>query len=282
MYRFRKSAFGIITLIIFLAAGKALASRTPDVHFVPTPQDMVMEMLQVAGVGPNDVVYDLGCGDGRFVITAVRHFGARRGVGIDIDPVRVRESRENARLAGVSDRVTIVEGDLFEFDFREASVVTLYLLPSLNLKLRPKLFQQLKPGSRIVSYSFDMDDWKADATGRVGSGRYYFWVLPADIAGTWNLHMTVPGQNRQYTLEFTQKYQEVNGRTLSPGQPLSLIDPKLRGERLSFSLRDEMGGVMANMHFEGTVSGNVVRGEVIVEGGSFAGRYPWSAMRKAN
>ncbi|MBM3791700.1 MAG: methyltransferase domain-containing protein [Acidobacteria bacterium] len=135
-------------------------------------------MLRLAGVGHDDVVYDLGCGDGRIVISAAREFGAR-GVGIDVDPRRIAESRENARLAGVSGRVEFREEDLFEADFHEATVVTLFLWPSLNLKLRPILMRQLQPGTRIVSYIHDMGDWEAEEVIRVSGKRIHLWTIPA-------------------------------------------------------------------------------------------------------
>lgn len=155
------------------------AVRTPDVIYVPTPEPVVKAMLEAAKVGPNDVVYDLGCGDGRIVITAVKEYGAKRGVGVDIDPQRIQEARENAQSAKVADRVKIVEGDLFTMDFRDATVVTLYLLPSLNLKLRPKLLSELRPGTRIVSHAFDMGDWKPEQTLEVDGKTVYLWTVPA-------------------------------------------------------------------------------------------------------
>jgi SAM-dependent methyltransferase len=150
-----------------------------DVPYVPTPQEVVDEMLRIAKVGKDDVVYDLGCGDGRLVITAVRKFGARRGVGVDIDPQRISESRENARAAGVEDRVEFREQDLFETEIKEATVVTLYLLPDINLRLRPRLLSELKPGTRIVSHAFDMGDWKPERVENVEGRSIYFWTVPA-------------------------------------------------------------------------------------------------------
>jgi ubiquinone/menaquinone biosynthesis C-methylase UbiE len=148
-----------------------------DVPYVPTPEKVVARMLEIAQVGPNDIVYDLGSGDGRIVITAARKHGAR-GVGIDIDPDRIREARENARSAGVSDRVEFREGDLFKANLGEATVVTLYLLSSVNLQLRPKLLNELKPGTRIVSHAFDMGDWKPIRTEKIGTSTVYYWVVP--------------------------------------------------------------------------------------------------------
>lgn len=153
-------------------------ARTPDVIYVPTPDTVVAAMLELAQVGPGDVLYDLGSGDGRIPIAAARTHGIR-AVGIDIDPVRIREANENAQAAGVTDLVTFREADLFESDISEASVVTLYLLQSLNVRLRPKLLAELKPGTRIVSHSFDMaDEWEPEQTRRVDNRMIYLWTVP--------------------------------------------------------------------------------------------------------
>jgi len=153
------------------------APRTPDVIYVPTPQEVVEDMLRLVNVKKGDVLYDLGSGDGRIPITAAKLYGVR-AVGIDIDPQRIAEAQENAKKAGVTHLVEFRQADLFQSDFREASVVTLYLLPELNVKLRPRLLQELKPGTRIASHQFDMGDWKADkkleSSGRV----IYFWLIP--------------------------------------------------------------------------------------------------------
>lgn len=152
-------------------------TREPDVVYVPTPPAVVNEMLRLADVKANDVVYDLGSGDGRIVITAAQERGAR-GVGIDINPQRIQEANANAQKAGVSDRVEFRQADLFQTDFSEATVVTLYLLPELNLKLRPKLLSELKPGTRIVSHAFDMGDWKPEQIVEVDGRTVYYWVVP--------------------------------------------------------------------------------------------------------
>jgi ubiquinone/menaquinone biosynthesis C-methylase UbiE len=153
--------------------------RSPDVIFVPTPPEVVREMMKVAGVGKGDVIYDLGSGDGRIVIAAIKDFGAARGTGIDIDPQRIKEATANAQQAGVSDRVKFLNQDLFETNFSDATVISLYLLPSLNQKLKPKLFAELKPGTRIVSHAFDMgEDWKPEKTLSVEGRTIYFWTIP--------------------------------------------------------------------------------------------------------
>jgi SAM-dependent methyltransferase len=181
--RFR-SCVVLVCGLVLASAVPALAQqsaelRRPDVIFVPTPQAVVEAMLKVTKVGPKDVVYDLGCGDGRIVITAVKEYGAR-GVGIDIDPQRIKEATENAEKQGVKlgDRLEIKQADLFETDLSPASVVTLYLLPSLNLKLRPKLWRELKVGSRVVSHAFDMgDDWPPDETINADGRMVYYWLI---------------------------------------------------------------------------------------------------------
>lgn len=152
-------------------------SRAPDVFYVPTPPAVVEAMLKMANVSSSDVVYDLGCGDGRIPIAAAQKYGAR-GIGIDIDPARIAEAKENAKAAGVTDKVTFLEQDLFTSDFKDATVVTLYLLPSLNQKLMPKLKAELKPGTRIVSHAFDMGpEWPPEKKEQVEGKTIYFWTI---------------------------------------------------------------------------------------------------------
>ena len=185
---------GVFTLaLMFVAAGvsvttasaqTAAPTRRPDVIFVPTPEPVVEAMLQVANVTKNDVVYDLGCGDGRIPIAAAK-IGAR-GIGIDIDPQRIKEAEDNLKQSGLpAGRVKFMLADLFQTDISEASVVTLYLLPSLNVKLIPKLMKELKPGTRIVSHAFDMGDWKPEQELDVNGRKVYYWTVPAN--------KTVPG-----------------------------------------------------------------------------------------
>jgi len=156
--------------------------RKPDIHWEPSDARVVAAMLKLAGTTKSDIVYDLGCGDGRIVIAAAKDFGAR-GVGVDIDPQRIDESILNARLAGVADRVKFIEDDLFEVNISDATVVTLFLWPSVNLKLRPKLLAELKPGTRVVSHSHDMGDWKPDKTIVVEGARLHLWTIPPRPAG---------------------------------------------------------------------------------------------------
>jgi ribosomal protein L11 methylase PrmA len=168
----------LIVSALFAACGATAATaREPDVIYVPTPQELVEDMLRLADVRRGDVLYDLGSGDGRIPVTAAKKYGIR-AVGIDIDPERIREAHANARRKGVAKLVTFRQQDLFTADFREATVVTLYLLPDLNLKLRPQLLKQLRPGTRVLSHQFDMGDWKPDKTLDSNGRTVYFWVIP--------------------------------------------------------------------------------------------------------
>jgi SAM-dependent methyltransferase len=186
--RFHKPASCLIAatlLAAIVSAQSAQPRREPDVPYVPTTEEAVDAMLKLADVKKTDVVYDLGCGDGRIVIAAAKNLGAR-GVGIDINPVRIAEARENAKKAGVEKLVRFEENDLFLADIHEASVVTLFLLPTINMKLRPKLLKDLKPGTRIVSNTFDMGDWKPEKDITLGDGaeisylsrRLLLWIVP--------------------------------------------------------------------------------------------------------
>lgn len=175
----------LLCLLITLHASLTLAQekklRKPDVPFEPSSGKVVEQMLSLANVHKGDVVYDLGCGDGRTVVMAAKEYGVR-AVGIDINPERIKESLENAQKAGVMNRVTFRNEDLFEADIKEATVVTLYLLQSLNVKLRPKLWRDLKPGTRIVSHDFDMEDWKPDKEVDLDGHTIYLWTIPAKAA----------------------------------------------------------------------------------------------------
>jgi trans-aconitate methyltransferase len=188
MRRHRPLLALMLALAVALSAVSTLAQqqplkpleKEPEVPYVPTHEKVVDEMLKVAKVGKNDILYDLGSGDGRIPITAAKRFGTR-GVGVDVDPARITEARENAIKAGVADKVKFFQQDLFETDIREATVVTLYLLPEVNLRLRPKLLSDLKPGTRVVSHNYDMGDWAPLKTLNVRVPQehtIYYWVVP--------------------------------------------------------------------------------------------------------
>jgi len=178
----REMPMRLLLALAMLAAGAAAfaqgTTRAPDVIFVPTPQEVVDKMLELAKVGKGDVLYDLGSGDGRIAVTAAKRFGIR-ATGIDIDPERIWEAEVNAKKEGVENLVRFRREDLFTADFRDATVVTLYLLPDLNVRVRPRLWAELKPGTRIVSHQFPMGDWKPEKTVELNGRTVYFWTVPA-------------------------------------------------------------------------------------------------------
>ena len=282
----------LISVVFIFGVLGCSTLRPPDVEYVPTPHEVVAEMLNMAGVTKNDVVYDLGCGDGRIVIAAAMQYGAR-GVGVDIDPELIRVSNENARKAGVTGRVKFLLRDLFETELREATVVALYLTPELNLQLRPKLFRELKPGTRVVSHDFDMDDWKPDGMremrnikftypddmARVRDTKFYYWVIPAHAAGLWRWNVKTPKGERDYTLNVTQKFQEISGQIRGPGRESTISDALLKGDQVTFWVRDEIAGQNVTMRFQGHIRGDMIDGSAEVKGGPFEGTHPWTAKR---
>lgn len=270
----------LIPLMTAACIGSALVSSAllaRDVPYEPTPPAVVTKMLELAKVGREDVVYDLGSGDGRIVIAAVRDYHAQRGVGIDIDPQRIKEANQNAQEAKVTDRVTFREGDIFEEDFSEATVVTLYLLSSVNLRLRPRLLEELSPGTRIVSQTFDMGDWKPDQHEVVNvhgwKSNVYFWRVPANVTGTWQVQLDGDDGQQDYTLELEQQFQTIAG-TLGDGRSqIALADGQVAGDTVTFTAKPP--GQEA-WRFTGTVKENTITGTV-KQGDA---EHPWQAERE--
>ena len=267
----RFSRRSLLALCLTLLLGYGLAQAQPakeyepsvgqegkDVVWVPTPQALVDKMLDMAKVTPKDYVIDLGSGDGRTVITAAKR--GSKALGIEYNPDMVELSKLNAAKEGVSDRATFVKADLFESDFSQAQVITMFLLPSINIKLRPKILD-LKPGTRIVSNSFDMEDWKADETGTAAGCDHWctahLWIVPAKVGGTWKLP--------QGELNLKQTFQMITG-TLRNGNVTTPISGKLNGDQINFTA----GGAQ----YTGRVNGNAIEGTV--KGGSNGS---WSAQR---
>ena len=273
-----------LTIVLCTLWGTGHAqTRKPDVEYVPTPEHVVAAMLELAGTQSTDVVYDLGCGDGRVVIAAAKEYGAR-GLGVDIDPARIEESRANAKAAGVADRVRFEQQDLFEMDIREATIVTLYLLPQLNRKLRPKLLSDLRPGTRILSHDFDMGEWQHDQVIRLPGLAYehtvYYWVVPADVGGVWRIHIPTSAREGEHRLRLEQRFQELSG-TLNHGNgEVQLTSPTLTGDQLRFKTVATVQGRQVEMSFEGRVAGDVLHGSVEVQGGPMAGRHDWTGVRE--
>lgn len=248
--------------------------------YVPTPNEVVIEMMKMAGVAKEDVVYDLGSGDGRIVIIAAKEFGAR-GVGVEIDPQLIKQSSENARLAGVSDRVNFIQKDLFQADLSDATVVTLYLLPEVMQKLQPKLLRELKPGTRIISHQFDMKEWKPDRSEvlRQPSRLHlvHYWIIPAQVAGTWQWTMPTPTGENRYGLQLRQHFQKISGTVSTDNREMPLTETKLTGDQLSFKITHETG---ITMQFSGRVSDNSITGSVEILRGKQAERRDWVATRQ--
>ena len=230
-----------------------LGQEGKDVIWMPTGGELVTLMLKTAKVAPNDLVYDLGAGDGKIAIAAAKEFGAR-SIGIEFNPDMAAFAQRNAVRAGVGDRVKIINGDIFKEDFSKATVVTLYLLPDLNLKLRPILLK-MKPGTRVVSHAFTMGDWEADQEIEAGQ-RGYFWIVPANVAGDWVID-GIETQNK-VVLNLVQRYQRIGGSLTVGGKTQPILNPSLEGDKLSFGYIDRNN----NLHnVKLTVNGSQLKGE---------------------
>jgi SAM-dependent methyltransferase len=268
----------VLTLLLVLAAPLAARAQYPyDVPYVPTPPVVVEEMLRLAEVGRDDFVIDLGSGDGRVVIAAAAKFGAR-GIGVDLDPERIAEAAYNASVAGVAERVEFQRQDLFKFDIGRASVVTMYLLPTVNMKLRPRLLAELKPGTRIVSHDFELGDWKPDARSTVRKN-VFLWIVPANVEGRWRVNLALPSGPRSYELDFRQKFQEVDGLVRYDKKGASVWNPRLTGDRLQFTLVDDGGEIDSNLYFDGRVAADAIEGVVLRGIGADQKKIPWRAAR---
>lgn len=235
----------------FTPVATAPAEQDLDVPYVPTPRRVVTAMLDLAELTPEDYLFDLGSGDGRIPIMAAQR-GAR-GLGVDIDPNRIAESNAAALLAGVEARARFRRQDLFDTPLREATVVTMYLLPGINMRLRPRLLTELRPGTRLVTHAFTLGDWRPDAQRVVDAANIYLWIVPAPVEGQWTL--TDGGATMILTL--AQRFQDVSGTLSEAGRSLPLRDVTLRGTRLSFTV-DLPAGPRT---FTGVADGVAITGE---------------------
>jgi len=226
-----------------------------DVIWVPTNDAVADAMLKAANVGPNDLVFDLGAGDGKIAIAAAKNYGAR-AVGIEYNKYMAALATRNAERAGVADKVKIIHGDIFVEDFSKATVLTMYLLPDLNLKLRPTILK-MAPGTRVATNSFNMGDWEPDQVIGTGYTQGYFWVVPGNAAGKWTIKGIDGGQGD--VLELTQRYQKVGGTLTIKGKSQPILGGTLNGNRLKFSFIDQSG---QSRIFDVEIKGNSLTGNV--------------------
>lgn len=268
-----------------LSAWSADERGVGDVVYVPTPQIVVDEMLKMAKAGPKDYLIDLGSGDGRMVITAAKKFGAR-GFGVDLSDDLLREADKNAKAEGVSERAQFFKQNLFETDLKQATIISSYLLPEMNVKLRPKILN-LRPGTRVVAHDYAMGDWQSDESktlsvpekvvGTRGISYIYLWIVPAKVGGRWQAQIKSPAHAGMLEFEFGQIYQKLDGTAKSGGQQFALQTPKIEGDQLSFAFFTKPGDKLTRHQFTGTVNGDTVEGMVKVGDGAKQQDLPWSA-----
>jgi hypothetical protein len=273
-----------------LIAGAAHAQGgAGDVVYVPTPQIVVETMLKMAKVGPKDFLIDLGSGDGRIVITAAKKFGAR-GFGVDLDEVLLKTANESAKREGVADRAQFIEQNLFETDLDKATVITSYLLPEMNEKLRPKLLR-LKPGTRVVAHDYHMGEWQPDdndtlsvpekTVGNPGTSYIFMWYVPANAAGKWQIKIPVAGQTLAVDLDFSQRYQMLNGTARINDRAAQIQGARLRGEDVTFWLTLGSGPSAVRHEFVGRVQGDTINGTLRVHAGKKVDQAVFTAKRMA-
>ncbi len=276
----RSAAFFLVSLLVAAAAHAQFQPQVgqagKDVIWVPTPDEVVERMLTMAQVTPKDLVMDLGAGDGKIAILAAKKFGAR-AIGIEYNPDMVKHANGNAKAAGIAGegpgKAVIRHGDIFATDFTQANVITLYLLPGLNMKLRPQLLS-MRPGTRVVSHSFSMEDWEADEISTLDGRRAYFWVVPAQVMGNWSLDMQGPGAAQKVNLALEQTFQKLSGTVALGGINAGLRDARLRGAAIGFSYVDPSA---VRREFTGQVNGARMEGTYRDDKG---GEGRWSATKK--
>jgi hypothetical protein len=243
-----------------------------DVVWVPTPDEVVERMLTMAQTKPEDFVIDLGAGDGKIAIAAAKKFGAK-SMGVEYNPEMVAFAQKNAQAAGVTGKAQIVHGDIFATDFTQATVLTMYLLPSLNMRLRPQILA-MRPGTRVVTHAFNMEDWEPDESSDVDGRRVYFWVVPANVAGRWTLEISGGGTSEKANLNFEQKFQRIEGVVYLGPVIAGLRETRLSGFKISFAYVDGKG---VRRDFSGRISGAAMEGSFRTESGQ-EGR--WTAAKK--
>lgn len=256
-----------------------------DVPFVPTSMEVVRTLLELGSVGPDDFLIDLGSGDGRIVITAAKERGAS-GFGVDLNKDLVELSKKNAVAVGVEKKVDFFVRDIFETDISRASIVTMYLLNGVNIRLRPKLLSDLKPGSRIISHDFHMGEWRPDNMAHLDIPKsyrddtfLYLWIVPAKAAGLWQWKLPLSSEDHTFDLELNQSYQNINGVVKNSKQDLQIFDATLKGDSIQFSLFVEVNNRMIRNDYKGRVQGNTIIGTVEVKGVFDKPQLKWQATR---
>ncbi len=275
--------FFLIVLLSWLQPVSIQAQEVNlDVPFVPTPYEVVDEMLRLAELKKGDILYDLGCGDGRIVIEAAKRAGIR-AVGIDIDPERIRESEENAIKAGVQKMVEFRCQNIFEADFSDATVVTMYLLPDVNIRLRPTILRKLRPGTRIVSHSFDMDEWEPEKHTYVAASLYphsvYLWIVPANISGIWEWKMNLKQKKTGCRLEIEQHFQKYSGQLILGDEKIPLPEGKVNGDLIDLVVTPA-GLKDTTLRFTGRAIKDIIKGEIQVVSGPKNSKESWEARRR--
>ena len=273
------TAVRLVCALLLLAATPARAEEVP---YVQTPQNVVEAMLELAGVRGNDFLIDLGSGDGRIVITAAQKFGAS-GVGIDYDNYLIKESTDKAAKAGVTDRARFLKEDIFETDLSAATVVTMYLLPEFNIRLRPRLLGELRAGARVVSHDWDMGEWAPDAQIEVAApekkiglrktSTLYLWIIPAQLAGKWETRVPVGDGSMAIELELEQAFQNLGGVARIDGAARPIERSVVKGRYVAFRIDDPSGG---SIRFQGNASADRIVGQVATPDGR---THPWRALR---
>ncbi|MBI4193559.1 MAG: class I SAM-dependent methyltransferase [Betaproteobacteria bacterium] len=270
-----------------LIAAPVPAQDYGDTPYVQTPQNVVDKMLEIARVGPRDYVIDLGSGDGRMVITAAKKRGAR-GFGVDLDRRLVTLANQLAAKAGVADRAVFYQRDLYKTDISRASVVTIYLLPEVNLMVRPKLLATLKPGTRIVSHDYDMGEWPPDLAlvldapdkpvGRDFKSKVFYWVVPAKASGTWRWQLSHDGKVQDFELALNQRFQKIDGTLSVGGSNTAIGGAKLSGSDISFEASVNGGGTV-RYEFSGRIVKDRMEGRVRIVNGESVTQAAWKATR---
>lgn len=281
-----KHGFFCALLLALTALPVAAQEGQGDVVYVPTPQVVVDEMLNMAKIGAGDFLIDLGSGDGRIVITAAKKYGTR-GIGVDLDTYLVQKAREGARIAGVADKAQFVVQNLFETDLSRATVISSYLLPEMNEKLLPKLLA-LKPGTRIIAHDYDMGDWPSDEqksitvpekeVGDLGKSHVFFYVVPAKIAGAWESLVYSGRHGVIYEFDFDQRFQRVSGEVRIDGKRTRLPLFKMSGDQVSFEVGVPQRTGVTQYRFQGTVRQDTIEGTLTIGGAKKP--LPWKARLK--